>query len=222
MSEVTLNPDLANCAADYARRCESIGGERHKIIDLQHAMSHPQFKERHHALLNELANEYRQRLPLLERPARFTLKLGVYGTKENMLKSVTDKGHKFTYCATRVIASDRFLMLDAPGEYEFIQTTAKEVSGKNSPTITELRKAMHRLGFIDAPHESAPAIREIYNDQPMDEWCAVLSKPIADSNGDANILNVARHSGGSCVGRYFAHRGLDWDGDTLLLVCRKL
>ena len=63
---VTLNPDLATPAADYGRRCESIGRERRTVADLQDAMSNPDFKKAHHDLLDRLAREYCVSRPLLE------------------------------------------------------------------------------------------------------------------------------------------------------------
>lgn len=221
LDEVTLKPDLANCAADYARRCESIGNERREVIDLQHAMNHPSFKVRHHALLDELAKEYRNSLSLLERSARFTVKLGVYGTKDSMLASLKDKGHIVSDHAQSVIKNDQLLMLETPEEYEFLETTVKELTGKGSPTTTELYEAMYRLGFIDAPHESAPAIREIYDDQPMDEWRAVLSKPVAGSDGYLHVLYMVRNSRGSWVDGCRSDPGDQWRGGVRLLVCRK-
>ena len=221
MSEVALNPDLVAAAADYGRRCEGFGNERREVADLQHAMNHPSFKAEHHALLDRLAKEYRASLPLLERPLRFRLKLGTYGTKENMLTSVKDKGHKFSDYALSVIANDQFLMLSVTGEYDFFETTVKGLAGKNRPTTIELYEALYRLGFIDAPHESASAIREMYDDQPMEEWRAVLSKPVTDSDGYLNILGVGRNSDGSWVYGSWTNPDDQWLGDIRLLVCRK-
>lgn len=218
---VTLNPELVTAAADYSRRCESIGLERRTIADLQDAMNHPGFKASHHEMLDRLAKEYRASLPLLERPARFTLELGVYKTKDAMLTTVKGKGHKFSDYALGLIGRDEFVLLGETEKYDFFETTVKEVTGKDSVKTPELYDAMHRLGFIDAPFESASAIREVYDDQPMDEWRAVLSTPIAGAGGHLGVLDVGRHSGGSWVDGGSADAGRTWDGNERLFVCRK-
>ncbi len=212
---------IADCARDYGQRAEAIGLERRSVADLQDAKNHPSFKAEHHALLDRLAREYRASLPLLERPPRFTMKLGVYGTKEEMIASVEGSGHKFPDWAKGLIKVDKFLMLAVEEEYDFFETTVKELTGKDKVKTPELYDAMHRLGFIDAPHESACAIRGAFTDQPMDQWAAVLSVPTADTDGRLSILSVARYSNGSWVHRYNALPDDEWGGGYRLFVCRK-
>lgn len=218
---VTLDSDMTKTAADYGRRCESIGTERRSPKSLDSAMSHPKFKERHHALLDDLEREYIASLPIIERPARFSVTLGAFKTKENMIKAVESQGHKISDYARSVIANNEFTMLETEEVYDFYETTVKELTGKNSIKTSELYAAMYGLGFIDAPHESACAIRLEYTDQPMNEWQAILSKPVADSGGHLRVLYVVRNSDGSWVYWRSARPDYVWIGFVRLLVCRK-
>ena len=72
------NPQMTNCAADYGRRCQSIGMKRRDPKSLDNAMAHPKFNERHHALLDELEREYLASLPLTERGPWMTVQGGAY------------------------------------------------------------------------------------------------------------------------------------------------
>ena len=72
------------CAADYGRRCQAIGQERRHTADLQEAMNNPKFKARHHQLLDELATEYRENRPILERPAIATINVGTFQTVDEL------------------------------------------------------------------------------------------------------------------------------------------
>ncbi|HUD20715.1 MAG TPA: hypothetical protein VMQ44_01440 [Candidatus Saccharimonadales bacterium] len=184
-------------------------------------MAHPDSTNRFHRLINETAKEFEATRPLRERRPRFSLTLGQWKSKKDMIKSVEGKGHKISDWAKEVINGKEFVLLGSPEEYDFFETTVKELTGKDQVTTTELYEARDRLGYCDAPDESACAIREAYTDQPMDEWRYVLSVPRADAYGRLFVLDVARLSDGSWVLRSFAYPGAVWDGDARLLVCRK-
>ncbi len=220
---VTLNPDLATPATDYGRRCENIGRERRTVADLQDAMSNPDFKKEHHDLLDRLASEYRASRPFLERPARWTIKGGGYKSKKDLVNAVKAKGHKISDWATELINNKQFVLMAEGDEYDVFETTVKELTGKDVVTTTELYETQGRLGFCDAPFETALLVRVEYEDQPMDTLQYVLSNPLADADGDLSVLRVGRGSDGSWVSGGSADPDPDnqWDGGVRLLVCRK-
>lgn len=215
---VTLEP----AADDYGRRCRSIGLERRSIADLQDGMNHPNFKAAHHELLDRLAREYRASLPLLERPARWTIKGGGYQSKQELVEAVKAKGYQFSNWAMGVVNNTEFVLMQDGDEYDVFLTTVKELTGKDQVTTAELYQIRDRLGFCDAPCEAALLVRVQYTDQPMDTWECALSKPLADADGYLRVLYVACLSYGSWVYRSFC-AGPDsvWNGDAQLLVCRK-
>lgn len=218
---VTLNIDITDCARDYGQRAEAIGLERRNVADLQDAKNHPHFKAAHHELLDKLAKEYRASLPLIERAPWMTVQGGTYKSKDEIVKAVTDGGHKFSDWALGLIKTDGWTLLTSSEEIEVYETTVKELTGKDAVTTTELYDVRDRLGFCDAPDETALLIRLAYKDQPMDEWRYVLSQPKADSVGVLAVLGVARRSSGSWVRRLRARPGNGWNGSARLLVCRK-
>ena len=215
------NPQMTNCAADYGRRCQSIGMKRRDPKSLDNAMAHPKFNERHHALLDELEREYLASLPLTERGPWMTVQGGAYKSKDEIVKAVEDGGHKFSDWARDLIMTDGWKLLSEGEEIDVYETTVKELTGKDVVTTTELYEIRDRLGFCDAPDETALLIRLAYTDQPMDEWRYVLSQPKADSDGDLAVLRVERDSSGSWVFWSYADPDGQWDGDARLLVCRK-
>lgn len=215
--EVTLD----NCAADYGRRCESIGKERRVIAELQDAMNHPNFKAEHHALLDKLAKEHRATRPLTERGVWMTVTCGTHKSKKDLIGAVTKAGHRFSDWAMDLINTKGWTLLAEPTEIDLYETTVKELTGKDSITTKELYEIRDRLGFCDAPDETALQVRLAYTNQPMDEWRYILSQPKADSDGDLDVLDVARNSDGSWVSWRYAYPDVVWRGGGRLLVCRK-
>lgn len=218
---ITLDADMTNCAADYGRRCESIGKERRNPQDLDDAMRHPNFKAGHHELLDRLAKEYRASLPLLERPARWTIRGGGYKSKQDLVKTVKGNDHEVTDWAMGVVNNKEFVLMKDGDEYDVFQTTVKELTGLDQVKTPELYAAQYRLGFCDAPFETALLVLVEYTDQPMDTWEYALSKPLAVAFGCLDVLDVVRYSGGSCVGSSYADPDVVWRGRDRLLVCRK-
>ncbi|MEK7548407.1 MAG: hypothetical protein AAB499_00725 [Patescibacteria group bacterium] len=221
MAEVSSNPELVESAADYGRRCEKVGLERRTAPDLQHAMNHPSFKGEHHALLGRLAREYRNSLPLLERPPQFSLRLDIFPSKKKMIAITEAEGHEVSNDAKSVANHKDFHLYTRTEIFDFIPGTVEEVTGEDSVKTPELYAAQARLGLIVAPHPSAFAIRNEYTDQPMDEWRSVLSEPLPDSDGYLSVLYVARDSRGSYVRRHSVRPDRVWFGGSRLWVCRK-
>jgi len=217
---VTLNPVLATPATDYGRRCESIGRERRTVADLQDAMSNPDFEKAHHDLLDRLACEYRASRPLLDRPARWTIK-GGYKSKKDLVGAVKARGHQVSDWAMELVNNKQFVLMAEGDEYDVFETTVKELTVKYVVTTMELYEIRDRLGFCDAPFETAMLVRMEYEDQPMDTWQFALSKPLADADGDLGVFFVARNSDGSCVTGGYADPDNLWGDDDRLLVCRK-
>jgi hypothetical protein len=218
---VALSSDIGNAAEDYGRRTTAIGKERRAIADLQDAMNHPSFKAEHHALLDRLAREYRASLPLIERTPWMTVTGGTHKSKKDLINAVKGAGHGISDWVEEVINSKDFTLLTEPTEIDVYETTVKELTGKDSLTTKELSEIRDRLGFCDAPDETALHIRMAYTGQPMNEWRTVLSKPVAGAGGGLDVLSVGRGSDGSWVGGYYADPGSVWYGGERLLVCRK-
>jgi hypothetical protein len=219
MDGVTLSN--AGCVRDYGQRCGAIGLERRNVADLQDAKNHPEFKRAHHELLDRLAREYRASRPLLERPVRWTIKGGGYKSKKDLVNALKAKGHRISDWATKLVNNKRFVLMAEGDEYDVFETTVKELAGKDVVTTTELYEIRDRLGFCDAPFETALLVRMEYDDQPMDTWEYALSEPLADADGDLIVLYVARYSGGSWVRWFYAYPDYQWLGGYRLLVCRK-
>ena len=167
------------------------------------------------------SKEYRP--PLHLRQPDFTLALGPYESKQSLISSVESKGHQISDLARRMIFSPQYALLGRLWVYDFFAATVQEVTNKYrvKTKTPELYTALHQLDFIDAPHESALAIREAYVDQPMDEWLPILSNPIADFRGEPSVLCVGRNSSGTWIVRTTVGADYVWRGQVPLLICRR-
>lgn len=94
-------------------------------------MAHSDSTNQLHQLIYKLAAEYQATKPLLERRSRFTLMLGGFKSKEDMITAVVDDGHEFTDWARQIIYNKKFTLMTEAGEYEFFETTVKELTGRD-------------------------------------------------------------------------------------------
>ena len=137
------------------------------------------------------------------------------------MAAVKAKGHRITDWAMEVVNRKKFVLMAEGDEYDVFETTVKELTGKDVVKITELYEIRDRIGFCDAPFETALLVRMEYEDQPMVTWQYALPAPLADAGGGLSVLSVERYSDGSWVSRIHARPDGLWHGDDRLLVCRK-
>lgn len=90
---------------EYAERCRSIGIKRRNPDDLKLAMQHPRFKAAHHKLIDDLAYEYAQMLPISVRPPFTKIKVGTFKNVVDLRGALIDHDYLF-----RGSYADGFLM----------------------------------------------------------------------------------------------------------------
>ncbi len=175
-NQVTLE-----AVADYGRRCESIGRERRNTADLQDAMNHPEFKDRHHQLLDELAREYCQSKPITERRTWKTVKLGTYKSNSALRKTLLDADFRIGSWADDILK--RIELAKEPSELELIVIYVAELGFSNGATTEKIYEKAISVGLRLCPAEVGPQLRLQYVDQPNGEWLVVAMDPITDSDG---------------------------------------
>lgn len=197
-------------AEDYGRRCESIGKERRNTADLQDAMDHPDFKQRHHALLDQLAQECRQSKPIVERPPFMTVKLGTHKSNKDLRKALLAAGFKIGDWGGDIL--NRVKVAEKPEDVNIVVVTVAELGFPNGATREQIYEKALSMGLGLLPAEVGPQLRLQYTDQPLGEWILIGMKPIAGSDGDLIVFGVERDDGGRWLGGEVGYPGFVWHG----------
>ena len=209
------------CAVDYGRRCQAIGQERRNTADLQDAMSHPDFKPRHHQLLDELAAEYRQTLPLIERPAFATIQIGTFKEIADLRQALTAGGFRIGDWASDLMGRPEFTLVAEPTEVKLYAATVAELGYPNGCTVAEIIAAIEKIGGVKLPAEAGPQYRLQCLDQLLGEWRLMYQEPITDSDGGLEVFHVVRDESGRWLHSGYAGPEDFYDGDGVWVFGRK-
>ena len=185
---VTLSTDVTKAAEDYGRRCENIGKERRTAADLQDAMDHADFKKEHHALLDRLANEQRQRKPIIERPPFKTVELGTHPNNAALRKAILGADCKIGDWGADILK--KVEVAKEPTDIDIIVLSVAELGFPNGATRKDIYNKALSLGLQLCPAEVGPQLRLQYLDQPHGEWILIGMEPITDSLGRLKVLGV--------------------------------
>lgn len=181
-------------AEDYGRRCVAIGKERRNTPDLQDAMDHPNFKAEHHALLDRLAAEQRQRKPLIERSASLIVRVGTLKTVAELRQAVIAADCQISGWADGIVNQPAFKagIVQVEEDVEFIFASNAELGYPQGCTRAQTYEAGLKLGWKLCFPSDAIEIRRHYLDQPNGEYILIAMEPIADSDGCLSVFGVAR------------------------------
>lgn len=127
------------CVQDFVRRCDSIGKERQSTARLQDAMSHPNFKDRVHSVLDDLATEYQERYrPVLKHHLATTVEVGMcipYARKV-IANRRSAGGETFTEADLQMLAT-----VELMNKVSFARAAVGESEG-SSATISDTARQM--------------------------------------------------------------------------------
>ena len=84
---------------------------------------------------------------------------------------------------------------------------------KGTPTTDQIYDKAKELGLELCPPEVGPEYRISYNNQPVDKWCYIAMKQIADSRGDPRVFRLVRDGDGLWLVDDWAEPGLRWGLD---------
>lgn len=212
---VTLEP----AAEDYARRCKSIGLERKGVADLQDAMNHPEFKSRHHLLLDGLVAEYRQSEPFIERPPFMKVKLGTCKSNKELRKVLLDAGYKIGDWGSDIL--NKTEVVKEPSEVEIVIFSVAELGFSKGARRSQIYEKAISLGLTLCPSEVGLQMRLQYENQPNGEWILVAMEPIADSFGYLYVFRVGRHDDGRWLDGFHGYPDFFWAPVYRWAFCRK-
>ena len=160
---------------------------------------------------------------LLERPIWMRVNGGQFQDKKNMIQFVQDKGCLIDIKVFYLIFSKEWKLLDRTEQIDLIEITVRELTGKEKAKIREIYEVCDRIGFRNAPDETAFLVQMGYQDYPENEKRFILSKPKMHCSYINTLLIL-------CIGRDAQHSWISstdacpdsfWPGETRLLLCRR-
>lgn len=173
------------CATDFARRCLAIAQERRNIADVQDAMNNSHFKHAFHDLLDRLAQEYRQSLPLFKRPPWLRGRVGTLKTVEAMEKALGS-----VKCNLSGGVRDILQQFGANGhacvaeeDVEFLAATPKELGEQLGRDLScgcnlgEVYRVANELGLVTCAPCDAVYICLMIMEQPLNDCFWVSANP---------------------------------------------
>jgi hypothetical protein len=209
--EATQEGVSEDAVKDYGRRCEAIGRERRNTADLQDAMDHPEFKKRHHDLLDQLAAEQQLRKPIMERRPFATIKLGTHKSVKDLRKALLDAGYRIGDWGDDILK--RINVASKPEDVDIVVVSVAELGFPNGATRAQIYEKALSMGLGLCPAEVGPQWRLQYADQPMGEWILVGMEPISDSGGSLKVFDVVRFEDGRWLYGNDGRPGGVWYGD---------
>lgn len=175
-------------AEEYGRRCMKIGQERRSTANLQHAMNHPEFKRRHHDLLDGLVSEYVQMLPLIERPPFATIEIGTFRKVKDLRRALIDGKCRISDYAGNLL--DRITLVSEPGTLDLYGATNAELGLTQGGTVAQTFEAIAKIGGEKLPAEAGPQYRLQNPDQKLGEWEMMYMDPITGHDGYPRVFIV--------------------------------
>jgi len=211
---------LTNCAEEYGRRAIKIGLERRRVQDLQDAMNHAEFKERHHQLLDQLVREHRHNLQLIERPPFATIEVGTYKTIADLCQALTGSYFPITSGASYLMLRPKFTLLAEPAKLDLHMVSNTQLGHPNGCTVKESFTALKNIGAVKLPPEAGPQYRLQYADQPFGESRYMYMDPIVSLHGNREVFCVKRDDSDRWLDSRFAHPNFFLSSDVIWVYAR--
>lgn len=197
---------------DIVRKGNIVGPE------LQHVLGHPDFVKELSTIVNSKVAEYRQKLPLVERPSWKTIELCTCNSPNALRKELIDAGFRIGEWGDDILK--RIKVVGKKVSLDLYLFTVGELCGKNSPW-KDIWAKLDELGFAKVPAETGAELRKQYPDQPVGEWVWIVMEPITDSDGILGVFDVGCDSVGRWLSGFYGHLGLVLLADFLVVCCRK-
>jgi hypothetical protein len=200
---------------------------KHKVngTEFQFVLGHPGFASRFGAIINELANEHRRTLPLIERPPFLMIRVGTLKTEEDFRQALsqTDPICNISKWAGDIMSKPDFsaAIPQVEEDVEFVYASNEELGYPNGCTRLQTYEAGLKLGWKLCLPSDGPEIRRHYLNQPLGEWLLVAMEPIKGSDGSLKVFRVGRRGGGAWLGGDYGNPAFVWGASNRWLFRRK-
>lgn len=161
--------------------------------EFQHVIGHPLFKKELDAIVNSKVVEYRQMLPLIDRPGQ-KLQLGVRKSAEEMRKRLITKGCQIGNWGSDILK--HITLVSSPIEIEVVEASNAELGYPGGCTVAQTYEAGLKLGWELCDHEVGPEYLLQDLDLPKGQYRRIAMKPIAVSGVNLRVFGVVHGGGG--------------------------
>lgn len=149
-----------------------------------------------------------------------TIKLGTGLKTAKDFRNELKKNNRIGVWGDDILGQSAFTVSDIEKEVDLVNISVEELGFKDGATRKDIYDRALELGLQLCPEEVGPQLRLQYTDQPKGEWLRVAMEPIADSDGDLNVFDVAHDSDGRWLNGNNGHPDNFWNGDNRWLFLR--
>jgi len=160
----------------------------------QYILGHPDLVPQLDTMFGGMAAEYRQNIPLINRPPFMTIQIGTFRKVKQLRQALTDKEFRVSDYASDLM--ERMTLVAEPMTIDLYRATNAELGLTKGGTVAQSFEAITKVGGIKLPPEVGPYLRLNSPDQPMGEWELVYMDPIADRNGYPSVFHVGHDRDG--------------------------
>lgn len=151
-----------------------------------------------------------------------TIKLGTGLKTADDFRSVLKRdGFRVGDWANDLLGRPAFKAESEEREVDLVRVSVAELGFPNDATRADIYKRALEFGLELCPAEVGPQLRLRYSNQPMGEWLLIGMEPIADSDGDLKVFDVARHGDGIWLHGHCGHPVDFWSGDSQWVFTRR-
>lgn len=168
----------------------------------QYILGHPDLVPQLDKMFGGMAAEYRQRIPLLERPPFATIQIGTFKKVKQICQALADKKFRVSGYASDLM--DRMALVTEPMTIDLYRATNAELGLTQGGTVAQSFEAIAKIGGEKLPAEVGPYWRLNNPDQPMGQWELMYMDPVTDRDGYPGVFNVVHDEDGLWLYGYYA------------------
>ena len=141
-----------------------------------------------------------------------TIKLGTCSSADVLSQALQVGDFRIGDRGKDILGKPAFKVSPKETSIELVNISVAELGFKDGATRKDIYERAISLGLELCPNEVGPQLRLQYKDQPGGEWLRIAMEPIAGSNGDLYVFDVALIDGGLWVFGYYGNPGSFWYG----------
>jgi len=150
-----------------------------------------------------MAAEYRQSIPLINRPPFATIQIGTFRKVRQLRQALTDKKFRVSDYAGDLM--DRMTLVPKPTTLDLYRATNAELGLTQGGTVAQSFEAIAKIGGEKLPAEVGPYYRLNNPDQPLGQWELMYMDPITDRDGYPRVFYVEHDKDGLWLYGYYAY-----------------
>jgi len=138
-----------------------------------------------------------------------TIKLGTQKSVKDLSKALTSNSFRISDWAADILK--KTTLAPAETEIELVLVTVADLGFTKATRRDAIYDRAKELGLDLVPAEVGPQLRLQYLDQSMDDWMVMAMEPIAGSDGNLDVFDVARSEDGQWLGADYGDPDDEWN-----------